>query len=331
MQPGRLPGVLTEHADAIAAELALYAMTLQGTRFASMPTSETAEHMRAFVDALAEGVAAGAGGSLADAASSLAVQIRVEGFRLPELQQALSRLRTVIVPRVVAACEGDEDVAAVEIAALDQHVTALMVSFGRSYLHTTSEDLRRVLHEQRTALAAVKDQTQRDRLTGLYNHAHFYAALGTECERARRYGRDLSVVLLSVDGLPAINDYYGRREGDRILATIGGTLVEAVRQPDMVARWGGREFAAMLPETAVDAARVVASKLLSTATRAVGLDEDSGFPLSAGVAQFRLHGDEAGDLMWSADRALRAAIDARGGVCTPDDADRPQTNDRASA
>lgn len=331
MQPSRLPGVLAEHGETIASELALYAMTLQGTRFATMTPAETAEKMRAFVSALAEGVGAGAGEALAEAGSTLAVSIRVEGFRLPELQQALARLRAVIVPRVVAAWEGDEEAAALELTTLDQHVTALMVSFGRSYLRTTSEELRRVLHEQRTTLAAVKDQTQRDRLTGLYNHAHFYAALGTECERARRYGRELSVILLSVDGLPAINDYYGRREGDRILSTIGSALVEVVRQPDMLARWGGREFAAMLPETTLEAATLVAAKLVAAATRAVGLDEDSGFPLSAGVAQFRLHGDEAGDLMWSADRGLRAAMEANGGVRTADDADRPQTKDRASA
>ncbi len=328
MQPSRLPGVLAEHGEAIAAELALYAMTLRGTRFATMPADEATAQMRAFVDALAEGTASGA---VEAAGSTLAVRIRVAGLRLPELQQALARLRAVIVPRVVGACEGDEHAAATEVAALDQHIAALMVSFGRSYLHTTSEELRRVLHEQRTALAAVKDQTQRDRLTGLFNHAHFYVTLGTECERARRYGRDLAVVLLSIDGLPAINDHYGRREGDRVLATIAGALVDAVRQPDVIARWGGREFAAMLPETDLDAAAVVAQKLLATAARAVGLDVDAGFPLSAGVAQFRRHGDDASDLMWSADRALRAAIAAGGGVRRPDDAEQPQTNGRASA
>lgn len=107
----------------------------------------------------------------------------------------------------------------------------------------------------RALAAELAEQAMRDSLTGLYNRRFFDAALAQNVETARRYGRELSLVLFDLDGFKAVNDTYGHQAGDDILKTFAQLLQKVVRKADVVCRIGGDEFSVILPETGLPSAR----------------------------------------------------------------------------
>lgn len=113
----------------------------------------------------------------------------------------------------------------------------------------------------------VKTLAEKDSLTLLYNHGAFHEKLQIELERAARYGRSLSVIMLDLDGFKEINDTYGHVVGDRILLMTAGVLCAHLRKSDIAARYGGDEFAVILPETDLAAATAIADRI------AAGLSE----------------------------------------------------------
>ena len=100
-----------------------------------------------------------------------------------------------------------------------------------------------------------------DALTGLYNRRHFELTLEIECERARRTGRPLGLLMIDVDRFKRFNQRYGHPAGDAVLRQVARTLGNAVRRTDILARLGGEEFAAILPGGNDVALRVVAERL----------------------------------------------------------------------
>ena len=297
---------------AIASELGLYAHSLIGSPFAPMSLAEARDATLRFVDVLVEGASSSEPALVQARGGELAARLRGGGYRLPELQRVAARLRTVVVPVVAAAYQGDRMEASEAISRVDELVDALIFSFGESYLQTTTDELKRLLEEQREALATLEDRSQRDSLTGLYNHAHFYAALTTECERARRYGRPLTLILLDLDYFKAINDQYGHPTGDDVLVRVSRVMADLLRKSDILARYGGEEFGVILPETSweqgVDAAEKLRRGVAGERFGAAG--EPFSVTISAGVAGYQVHGGSAGDLVWAADRALYAAKNA---------------------
>ena len=101
----------------------------------------------------------------------------------------------------------------------------------------------------------------RDGLTGLFNHTYFYQQIDLEVRRYVRYGALVSLVLIDIDDFKEVNDTYGHREGDRILAAMGRTLMHVARDSDICCRYGGEEFAVILPLTDVHEAGVIANRL----------------------------------------------------------------------
>lgn len=116
-------------------------------------------------------------------------------------------------------------------------------------------------------LKQLKEASTTDGLTGLYNHRAFLDRLEQEFYRAQRYGTDLSVLLIDVDGFKQVNDTYGHLVGDEVLKKIAKMLKDNVRTSDFVARYGGDEFAVILPETSSTEALAVAEKLRRNAER----------------------------------------------------------------
>jgi diguanylate cyclase (GGDEF)-like protein len=100
-----------------------------------------------------------------------------------------------------------------------------------------------------------------DELTGLSNHRRFRQILSKEVERAKRFDRPLSVVMLDLDDFKAINDTYGHLQGDRVLREVGEILRSESREVDEPARYGGEEFAIALPETRIDGALEVGERI----------------------------------------------------------------------
>jgi diguanylate cyclase (GGDEF)-like protein len=101
----------------------------------------------------------------------------------------------------------------------------------------------------RALAAELAEQAVRDPLTGLYNRRFFDAALLQHIETARRYERELSLVLFDLDHFKKVNDTCGHEAGDAVLKTFAGLLQETARKADIICRIGGDEFAVILPET----------------------------------------------------------------------------------
>lgn len=124
------------------------------------------------------------------------------------------------------------------------------------------------------AFLSMTEQATRDWLTGLYNRRYFEQTLSDHVESANRYGRELSLVLFDLDDFKQINDTHGHGTGDAALRRLADILKTSARKADIVCRFGGDEFAVILPET--DAAS--AWKFVERVGHA------SDLPLTAGVS-----------------------------------------------
>jgi len=111
------------------------------------------------------------------------------------------------------------------------------------------------------ALRDVRRLAITDLLTSLYNQCHFAAAAEAEVQRVCRYGRPLSAIMLDIDHFKRVNDTYGHTVGDRLLQEVAESCRQEVRKVDVVGRYGGDEFAILLPESDLAATRQVAERL----------------------------------------------------------------------
>lgn len=152
-------------------------------------------------------------------------------------------------------------------------------------------------------------QATRDPLTGLFNRRTLMEGLRNEIARAGRYGRPLSLMLFDLDRFKRVNDTYGHVTGDMVLQAFARMLSGELRHPDVVGRYGGEEFLAVLPETARHDARDVAERLCGAcrATPITGFDGRSvAFTASVGVAEL-VAGEDARSVVDRVDAALYAA------------------------
>ena len=107
----------------------------------------------------------------------------------------------------------------------------------------------------------MQELATRDPLTGVFNRRHFFQLARSELERAGRYLRPISLLMLDADYFKRINDTYGHLAGDQVLQAITARCRETLREIDVVARYGGEEFLVLLPETGAAAALLVAERL----------------------------------------------------------------------
>ena len=182
----------------------------------------------------------------------------------------------------------------------------------RSLLRMASRAGRAILAARRLEAAEALSTT--DDLTQLPNRRSFERALNRELERARRSGGKLAVALLDVDEFKQVNDRHGHPAGDRVLSQIARRLRQAFRDTDLVCRWGGEEFAVLLPELAEGTVEEVLS-ILERARHAVGsrpMTLGPGLPspmvsVSGGLALFPADARDAADLLRRADASLYQA------------------------
>jgi diguanylate cyclase (GGDEF)-like protein len=157
------------------------------------------------------------------------------------------------------------------------------------------------LLDQARLFEQVRTMAVSDPLTGLANYRRLISVLEAELDRSRRTQRPFSVVLLDMDGLKIINDQYGHLTGSRALVRIGKVLRNHSRAIDTPARYGGDEFALVLPEVGKDLASRVVSRIRE---RVASESEAPALSVSAGVAAFPEDGDTPERLLGAADRAL---------------------------
>jgi len=159
------------------------------------------------------------------------------------------------------------------------------------------------LLDQARLFEQVRSMAVTDSLTGLSNYRRLISVLEAELDRSRRTQRPFSVMLLDMDGLKIINDQYGHLTGSRSLVRIGKILRNHSRAIDTAARYGGDEFAVVLPEAGKDIASRVVTRIRE---RLSAEPERPALSVSAGVAAFPEDGDTPEKLLGAADRALYA-------------------------
>jgi diguanylate cyclase (GGDEF)-like protein len=148
-----------------------------------------------------------------------------------------------------------------------------------------SDLMARALREREQQLRAVnlrlEELSQRDPLTQLFNRRHFVHRATEELGRVRR-GHPMVVLMMDLDGFKHVNDEQGHLAGDELLRKIARTIEESVRAIDVVGRFGGDEFVAMLPDTDAEQGALVAERLVC-AIREVGAEADPRRPVTASI------------------------------------------------
>ncbi|HWS33664.1 MAG TPA: diguanylate cyclase [Actinoplanes sp.] len=168
----------------------------------------------------------------------------------------------------------------------------------------------------------VHEEAQRlsltDPLTGLWNYRYLREVLRREVERASRFGRMLTVLVLDLDHFKEVNDTYGHTAGDQVLGEFARRIRAGLREVDVAFRQGGEEFVVLLPETDAYGGVIVADRLNAAVRewpvpvdpRRPGLDDRIPISVSIGVAVFPEHGETAQQVLDAADEALYAAKNA---------------------
>jgi diguanylate cyclase (GGDEF)-like protein len=156
----------------------------------------------------------------------------------------------------------------------------------------------------------LENQSVRDGLTGLFNRHFMEIALDRELARATRARSMVAVLMLDVDHFKTFNDQYGHATGDVVLKEVAQVFESKIRSGDMVCRYGGEEFAIILPDIEADTAYQTAERIRSAIANlrvASGLAIHSDLSVSVGVALFPQDADTSGELLRKADAALYRA------------------------
>jgi diguanylate cyclase (GGDEF)-like protein/PAS domain S-box-containing protein len=230
---------------------------------------------------------------------------REELLAIPFWEIAHADFRELVKDRGLARQQGERVPPRYEIKILTKQgeerwldLTAERIDFeGKPAGLGTAFDIteRKRMEEQVQHLAAS------DALTGLANYGHFLEVLDGELKRSQRTGRNFAVLLFDLDDLKKINDRYGHLVGSRALVRLADVLRLHCRAIDTAARFGGDEFAVILPETGVDGAQQVASRI----SEQVAQDsEQSALSASFGIAVYPRDGETIEALLGAADRGL---------------------------
>ncbi len=173
-----------------------------------------------------------------------------------------------------------------------------------------------VLIHRSLSVPALEEEARVDPKTGLFNARHFASELREELARAARFDRPMSLIMADLDLLRDINNSYGHLAGDAVLRGIGEIFRKQLRDYDVPARFGGEEFAILLPETPPDQALEVAERIRHVVAATTYEVETSSEPIRAtvslGVAGFPKDGVDVNELIHQADLAVyRAKLQGR--------------------
>lgn len=180
--------------------------------------------------------------------------------------------------------------------------------------------IKRLHDDVAEARAKLERLSIHDELTGLYNYRYLHSRMSEEFKRAERYHEPLAALVVDIDELEAHNQAGGRARGDAVIRTVADALRRSVREVDVVARFGGDEFLALLPSTHFAGAVTVAERLFrDVAEHAVATEEGTSVPieLSAGIALYPSRDVRTKDqLVRAADEALlNAKREGKNRVC----------------
>ena len=150
-----------------------------------------------------------------------------------------------------------------------------------------------------------------DGLTGLLNRRSLDEAIASEINRHSRYGGAFSLIVLDLDAFKAFNDNYGHLAGDSLLRKIGSVMRSSIRSADQAFRYGGDEFAILLPNTAISAAEQVAERTRKQVASEM-IAGSIAVTISLGCASWPANGRSANEVVAAADAALYQAKQSGG-------------------
>jgi diguanylate cyclase (GGDEF)-like protein len=236
-----------------------------------------------------------------------------EPLRLVRLRLYLSLAAAAVLPMALGSpllrilTGGPAGLQPIHVAAL-LAVGALLVVLTRWMTHQIlrpAAELEASRDRLQRAYVEVREFALVDALTGLGNHRAFQEEFESLLDQARRYGHEMSLVLLDLDEFKQVNDAQGHAVGDELLAEVGRLLRQQIRRADRSFRVGGDEFAILLPHTGPDGAAQLARRILASGL-AVRPASAYAKPISfsAGVASCPAHATNAGQLQLYADSAM---------------------------
>lgn len=184
----------------------------------------------------------------------------------------------MFTPKESALCGGSALLVAAIVATVERGTLVSLgsglvlfgVLGGASVLSVAASVNRtRIERHERALLAAVAELAATDELTGCTSRRVFCQRVEEEIDRSFRHDTALSLMMIDVDGFKTMNDTYGHLVGDGVLARVGAVLRQAVRSSDVVGRWGGDEFAVLLPHTEASSAAETAERVRGVLADAV--------------------------------------------------------------
>ncbi|HKJ87223.1 MAG TPA: sensor domain-containing diguanylate cyclase, partial [Gammaproteobacteria bacterium] len=219
---------------------------------------------------------------------------------------ALRRIREEGIPTAIRAGSWSGETALLDAEGREIPVSQVIVAhYGPDGGAERLSAIMRDISERKALESELQRQATHDRLTGVLNRHRFEVLLDEELQRAERYGAGFALVMFDLDHFKRINDTYGHPTGDQVLCRVADLIQERLRQTDILARWGGEEFLALLPGTGLSGARELAEDL----RQAVDDGEIiSGIraTISLGVAELRT-GESRTTLLKRVDDALYSA------------------------
>ncbi len=218
------------------------------------------------------------------------------------------------------------DLTSVELQKLLPQID-LTIPLSRSSLETL-----RSLKEMTGRLRRLEELAVQDTLTGLYNFRHFRQRLSVELERVRRTENPCSLIMIDLDRFKPVNDEYGHQTGDELLRQVADIIQASIRTVDVPIRYGGDEFAVILPDTDTRAAERIARRIRENVEKDPRTAQ-YGVTGSFGLATHRYFDDESEEaLVERADQAMyRAKSEGGNKVWTAEQEARPEAPTAVSA
>jgi two-component system cell cycle response regulator len=220
--------------------------------------------------------------------------------------------RQLEIPVVVITGKGDEMIASqvIQCGAYDYLPKSRISKKSLARIIQNTLDKFRMKTEIKQAMEKMAELSTKDELTDLYNRRYFMESAEREAAGSARYGKDLCLLMLDLDFFKQINDNHGHPAGDTVLKQTARVLKESIRQYDIACRYGGEEFAVIMPNTRLSGARTFSERLREKfeSTTVLYESKELRFTVSIGLAQFAPEIDQSiGDLIKRADDGLYAA------------------------